>query len=197
MSRARKIGAEQAIEASMVMFWRQGFHNSGTRQLEAETGITRFSLQTSYGGKLSLFLSALDAYLDRFEIGMLPSLAGCSLETLATWFEARCDPSAFPAEGAYGCLMINSLIEFAGQEPLVNTRAERFYAMLRASFSEVLNGTKKSGALPPDFDVGAQVEVLISASIGLNVVIRSSSETEEARSMANGIAALVRGWANR
>ncbi|MBV1933634.1 MAG: TetR/AcrR family transcriptional regulator [Parvibaculaceae bacterium] len=60
MSRSRKVAPEEAVQAAMEAFWKHGYHELGTRQLEEETGITRFTLQTTYGGKKKLFLNALD-----------------------------------------------------------------------------------------------------------------------------------------
>ena len=93
MARSRKVEPEAALQAAMTAFWQHGYCDLGTRQIEEETGITRFTLQTAYGGKMPLFLKTLDTYLDLFENFTKLDSAHGNLEVLATWFEARVDPA--------------------------------------------------------------------------------------------------------
>ena len=83
MARTRNIEEEPALAAAVAAFWQHGYGVLGTRQLEAETGITRFTLQKSYGGKMALFGKALDAYLDQMESDLMPLMADGTLEGLA------------------------------------------------------------------------------------------------------------------
>lgn len=194
MARSRKIQEEQALEAAMVAFWQHGYHALGTRQIEAETGITRFTLQTTYGGKMPLFGRALDLYLDQMETSLIPAMADGSIEGLAMWFERRCMPGEMPEASRWGCLMIASINEFGGQSPDVNARSDRFHAMLRKGFSNALAQIDAAGGLEPDLDKTAAVELLVAASIGLNVVVRSAGDSSAGCSVAAGIAKIVRSW---
>lgn len=195
MSRSRKVEPEAAIQAAMALFWKHGYHDLGTRQIEEETGITRFTLQTTYGGKMPLFLKALDKYLDTFEIYSAPTMTDGSLDAIAAWFETRRDPVMLPEVTCYGCLLLNSTVEFAGEDEEVNQRAGRFYDMVRSGFQRALVEVKETGGIRADFDVDEMAEVLLSAAIGLNIVIRASGKNAAGEDMANAIAALVRSWA--
>ncbi|NRB17866.1 MAG: TetR/AcrR family transcriptional regulator [Rhodobacteraceae bacterium] len=195
MSRSRKVEPETAIQAAMALFWKHGYHDLGTRQIEKETGITRFTLQTVYGGKMPLFLKALDRYLDTFEVHAAPTMSDGNLDAIAAWFETRSDPVMFPEVTCYGCLLLNSTVEFVGENEEVNLRADRFFDMVRGGFRGALDAVKETGGVSADFDVDAMVEVLLSAAIGLNIVIRASGRNAAGADMANAIAALVRGWA--
>lgn len=194
MSRAKKIDRAQAIPAAMALFWKHGYHTLGTRQIEDETGITRFTLQTSYGGKFSLFLSALDAYLDTFEAHAAPAMTDGSLEEIAAWFEARSAPVEFEDVASYGCLMLNSTVEFLAENDEVNQRADRFYAMVRGGFHAALTAVKEKNNVDSEFNVIEMAEVLLGAAIGLNIVIRSAASNSAGNNMARSVAALVRGW---
>lgn len=70
----------------MARVWTHGFSSLGTRQIEEETGITRFTLQMTYGGKMKLFLTALDAYLDMFERSALLNTTDGGLGGIARFF---------------------------------------------------------------------------------------------------------------
>ena len=196
MSRLKKIDPEAAVQAAMVLFWQYGYKGLGTRQLEEETGITRFTLQTSYGGKKSLFLKALDYYLDQFEAHISPNMTDGSLDSIASWFEIRAEPVMLANVTCYGCLLLNSTVEFAAEDEDVNLRAERFFNTMRSGFHAALNAAKDKGNLPPDFDISGMAEVLLSGAIGLNIVIRAAASNSAGKDMANSIASLVRSWEN-
>jgi len=192
MSRLKKIDTEAAVQAAMVLFWQHGYNGLGTRQLEEETGITRFTLQTSYGGKKSLFLMALDYYLDQFEAHVSPNMTDGSLETIAGWFELRARPVMLANVTCYGCLLLNSTVEFAAQDDDVNLRAERFFNIMRSGFHSALNAVKEKGNLSPSFDVSEMAEVLLSGAIGLNIVIRAAASNSAGENMGTSIANMVR-----
>jgi TetR/AcrR family transcriptional repressor of nem operon len=197
MSRLKKINPEEAVQAAMGLFWKHGYNNLGTRQLEEETGITRFSLQTSYGGKWSLFLSALDSYLDIFEMHGRPEMSDGSLDTIAEWFEARAQPVMMAEASCYGCFLLNSTVEFGSVDEEVNLRKERFFTMVREGFRKALNAVKQNGNVAADFDENAMAEILLSVAIGLNIVIRSAADNAAGGYMARSIAQMIRGWGNR
>ena len=196
MSRNKKIDTEAAIQQAMALFWRYGYNSLGTRLLEQETGITRFTLQTSYGGKKALFLAALDAYLDAFEAHVCPSICDGELEPIAAWFEQRVAPVMLEDVSCYGCLLLNSTVEFAAQDEEVNLRVERFFNMVRQGFHSALEAVKRAGNARSDFDVSAMAEVLLSGAIGLNIVIRSAASNSAGGTTATSLATLVRGWAH-
>ncbi|MEJ6708265.1 MAG: TetR family transcriptional regulator [Amylibacter sp.] len=194
MARARKIDPEMAVPAAMALFWQHGYGGLGTRQLEQETGITRFSLQTSYGGKMALFLKALDGYLEAFTVHGVPDMRDGELDTIADWFDARTTPAMFAEVACFGCLMLNSIIEFSGNNADVNARAERFYEMVRGGFCGALSAAQQKGNLPADFDVAAHAEICLGVAISQNVIIRSAANNNAGARMAAGMGAVVWAW---
>lgn len=195
MARSRKVEPEVALQAAMTAFWQHGYCSLGTRQIEDETGITRFTLQTAYGGKMPLFLKTLDTYLDLFEnFTKLDPVHG-NLEVLATWFEARVDPEIMPEPSCYGCLMLNTIVEFSAQNDEINQRVERYFAMLRNGFRAVLQAAKDNRTLPMDFDTEGKVEVLIGIALSLNIIIRAANHNLAGQHMATSTARMIREWA--
>lgn len=195
MSRSRKVAPEAAVNAAMALFWTHGYGSLGTRQIEEETGITRFTLQTTYGGKMKLFLTALDAYLDMFERSDLLNTVAGDLDSIARFFEMRGDATAMPEIAGQGCFMLNSMIEFSAHTPEITQRADRYFAMLRQGFRMALEGAQQDGRLEVGFDVAQKTEVLLSAALGLNAVIRASQDPRVGQQMAAAIASMVRQWA--
>ena len=194
MSRSRKVDPETAIGAAMAAFWKYGYGHLGTRQLEQETGITRFTLQTTYGGKMKLYLKALDAYLDDFEQSGLMAAAQSDQEGIARFFEMRGDPDMMPQSSCNGCFLLNSTIEFSSGNEDVNQRADRYFTMLRDRFRRALRRSAHQSTPVQAFDINAKVEVLLASALGLNVLIRAAGNTGAGREMAASIARMVRAW---
>lgn len=194
MARARKIDPEMAVPAAMALFWQYGYGGLGTRQLEEETGITRFTLQTTYGGKMALFLKALDGYLDAFEIQGVPDMRDGNLDTIAQWFEDRTEPKQFSEVACFGCLMLNSIVEFSGGNADVNAQTERFYGFVRGGFARALEVVKAQGGVSADFDVEAHAEVCLGVAISQNAIIRSATDNKAGVRMARGIGSVIRTW---
>lgn len=182
------------MNAAMELFWTHGFCDLGTRQIEQETGITRFTLQTSYGGKMQLFLTALDAYLDMFEGSELLQGASQGLEGIAVFFETRGDAEAMPEIACQGCFMLNSMTEFANRDAAINQRTVRYLNLLRQGLRTGLERAKGDGDIAANFDAEGMTEVLLGAALGLNAVIRASEDGDAGQMMATSTARMVRGW---
>lgn len=195
MPRSRKIEPEEAVEAAQSLFWKHGYGGLGTRQIEEETGLTRFTLQTCYGGKKPLFLQTLDSYLDKFDAEFLPGMASGGLEGLAAWFEARANPEIMSESGCYGCMILNVAIEFQGQDAEVSERTERYFSSLRRCFIKVLQDAKDKGLLQQEFDVDAKAEILFAISMGLNTIIRASADNAAGKQLTASTADMIRSWA--
>jgi TetR/AcrR family transcriptional regulator, transcriptional repressor for nem operon len=194
MARSRKVDADAAMEAATAMFWKHGYCSLGTRQLEEETGITRFTLQTTYGGKMALFLNTLDAYLDQFETSVLIQGAARDLDGVASLFETRVDPDFMPGQSCYGCLVLNSAIEFGSSNEDVNQRISRYLTILRNSFRRGLTQTLRHDNPAARQDIDQKVEILVSAALGLNVIVRAATDNRAGQDMAKSIAGMVRSW---
>jgi TetR/AcrR family transcriptional repressor of nem operon len=194
MSRTRKTAPADAIIAAIALFWRNGFAQAGTRAIDTETGITRFTLQTSYGGKMALFLQALDTYLDMFEAGGAPTDDPASLADIADWFEGRAAPSSMIEQSCFGCLMLNAIAEFGATDDAVTERAQRYFTLLRDRFHIGLDALKARTVLPLDFDTAAHAEILVACAIGTNVVVRSAGKNLACNAMAMSTGRMIRSW---
>ncbi len=196
MARSRKVGADTAVSGARDLFWKYGYGALGTRQIEEEAGLTRFTLQTSHGGKMGLFVSALDSYLDRTE-KFLPSLLADGLGGIVAFFEWRSQPRESWGIGSFGCLMLNSLVEFRGEDAEVNERGERYFAILRHSFRDGLAAARDAGDLRPDIDIDDKAEILMGLALAMNVIIRAGGDNAAALPVAASAIAMVRGWAKQ
>ena len=194
MARSRKVEHQAAIDAAQTLFWRDGYSGVSTRQIEEKTGLTRFTQQTTYGGKKALFLDTLDNYLERAVTKFLPRPTSNVLEGLGDWFENQTAPENRPAATDQGCLLLNTITEFDRGDPETDPRIENYFKELRRCFSEALETGKSLCEVDPDIDIAAKTELLVGAVLGLNMIIRAGTDSEAGRAMSASIAAMIREW---
>src|ERR1700733_15772686 len=60
--RPRSFDREQALDAAMRVFWKQGYEGASLADLTAAMGINRPSLYAAFGDKEALFRKVLDRY---------------------------------------------------------------------------------------------------------------------------------------
>jgi AcrR family transcriptional regulator len=63
--RPRSFDADRALDSAMRVFWKHGYEGASLPALTEAMGINRPSLYAAFGNKESLFLKALDRYLER------------------------------------------------------------------------------------------------------------------------------------
>lgn len=194
MARTRKIAHQAALDAAQSLFWQDGYSGVSTRQIEEKTGLTRFTLQTSYGGKKALFLDTLDNYLENTFAEFLPRPDADVLSTLADWFEGFTGPKYIPGTTDQGCLLLNTITEFERGDAEPDERIKSYFTMLRDCFSEALEKAIELGEVDCQLDVAEKTELLVATVLGLNMMIHAGTKQTSARAMGVSIAQLIRGW---
>jgi TetR/AcrR family transcriptional repressor of nem operon len=194
MARPRKVGHDEAIKASQKLFWENGYTGVSTRQIEEQTGLTKFTLQTTYGGKKALFLETLDRYLERAITEFLPRPDRDVLNALAVWVENQCDCENMPAVNDQGCLLLNTVTEFERGDAETDQRIEYYLSALRDCFSTALETGKSLGEVDLKLKVSEKSELLVSAVFGMNTIIRARTRDVEGQRAAASIAAMIREW---
>lgn len=194
MSRPRKANHATAIEAAQEAFWRNGYAGTSTRQIEECSGVTRFILQTGYGGKQAFFLETLDAYLDKAEAHHLPDPATTDLEGLAIWFEQRSDVDRMPKVGDKGCLLMNTICEFERDGGEVDQRIERYFVLVQNRFTQILSNAANRNEVAASLDPQQKAKVLVSLLLGISLAIQARANDAGAHSYASAAATMIREW---
>lgn len=86
---------EQAVEAALELFWRQGYANTSMQDLVDHLGIGRGSIYDTFGSKHALWVRALTKYCDdgnRAILGLLAGTIRCCLDCAS-----GCSPSSSTA----------------------------------------------------------------------------------------------------
>lgn len=197
MARKRKTDHDSAVAGALDLFWRQGYHGASTRELEQETGLTRFTLQTTYGGKEKFFLKTLDTYLDNAEARHFPDPDTFSLDNLANWFRGITSTDRMPKIKDAGCLAFNSISSFERSDPEVNARIERYLTALEGRFSTILSRAKTEGTLRADIDPDEAAKLLIGLLLGLHTIMKARTSDHFPQSYSEAAVGLIEGWKAR
>lgn len=193
MARKSKISRENAISAAINAFWKFGYGSIGVRQLEEETGINRFMLQTVFGGKEGLFIEALKGYSDFIEKMLFLPLKEGDLSSIEAFFELRVNRNMF-TKPEYGCLAINTLSEDSDLSPAVKAGVNRHFALMREAFEGALKNEKSRGTLRDEVDTVKAGEFLMNSAVGLNVVMRNDGTNTNALQTVEMIKNILDGW---
>lgn len=111
MGRNRSFDEDEVLWRAMDAFRRHGYAGISIKRLEEETGLTSGSLYNAYGDKDGLFRAALDHYVACFVEARLDAYAGpdATLDNLQELFLTLFRE---PLSDGYGCLVVNSAVEF-------------------------------------------------------------------------------------
>lgn len=201
MARQKSYDRKEAVDVAMKTFWQKGYTNVGVRQIERETSINRFALQTEFGGKEGLFLEALDSYLKLSQETALLPLVGRGLDGICEFFELLVSSPDTEGQGEsqdprkYGCLMVNTVIENAdiGSQNIQKITTAHYDGMQK-SFEQCLGIAKLQGELKPQFDVVAAARYLLTFAMGIEVYVRMNGTVDAAREQVDFAMAEVNNW---
>jgi TetR/AcrR family transcriptional repressor of nem operon len=114
MARPIAFNEAAALDAAIEQFWHQGYRASSVRELASSMGICGTSLYNSFGNKRSLFIKALERYLDRSVRARIRRLKAAHppRQAIRAFFDEIIERS-LQDRARRGCLLINSALEVA------------------------------------------------------------------------------------
>lgn len=157
----------RAVKEAQEVFWRNGFEDTSVAQLVEATGFNRYALYNAFGGKLEVFLAALDAYyLERKNIFLTnlndPEIA--PLDAVRRVFEFAISEMA---ERGAGCLMCNIASEVGAQDKIIQERIGAYLEEIHGAYCEALTRAEEQGALNPSLTPEEGARILIALKLGL------------------------------
>ena len=190
VGRPRQFELDDVLSQTLQLFWRKGYRNTTTRDLEAELGITQSSLCHAFGSKAGL----LDAILDRYQSTVDESLLQPLRHTpdgrsaLETFFR---DVGAWMAADGRGCLMVNLMADEAPTNPLVAARTKAHRDRVRAALRVAVDRACPTAGTGV---VEHRTNLLLATTLGLNIAARAGASPAELGRIVTGIEAEIRSW---
>jgi AcrR family transcriptional regulator len=178
MARPRSFDIEQALDAALRVFWRQGFLNASLSELTAEMGLNKPSLYAAFGDKEHLYIAALGRYAEQQLSGpaqqMLSNPDGRAavqhfLLSLAVLFsDPKLPGGCFIVTGAGDCgtSAMSQVVEDALQQALQSSEQLLRDRLVRA---------KDDAQLPEDASPDALAAFFIATVAGMSVMARNGA----------------------
>jgi TetR/AcrR family transcriptional regulator, transcriptional repressor for nem operon len=166
MARLREFDIDEVMEAVTNAFWERGYEATSLADLMAVTGLQKGSIYKAFGDKRSLFLQALQAYLDRLFSLTRQTLDNPNPEqAIAHWFELISGVATDPVSNK-GCFAINSLIELAPHDAEVAKLLEHQYDRVGVLLERAIAQGQKSGVFRKDLSVQQLRQILVITANG-------------------------------
>jgi len=111
MARHKAFNREEALDKALQVFWRAGYEAASMQDLVEAMGINRQSLYDTFGDKRTLFLAALDRYVEQqgTQLQQVLEQTPSAKEGLRRVFDSVV--SAAMQGDRRGCLLVNTTVE--------------------------------------------------------------------------------------
>ena len=167
MARPRDFDKDQALDAAVMLFWRQGFAATSVRGLCDAIGIQPGSFYAAFESKEACFRMVLERYIAAQSIPRTPSPLA-----VRAWLEAVIAPE----RRGLGCLLINSAVEVPMLDPESRTFVLGCMGAVEAFFAQCL-----AGHADPKGDAA-----LVSATVSaIHIQARMGASTQKLRALAD------------
>jgi TetR/AcrR family transcriptional regulator, transcriptional repressor for nem operon len=195
MPRHKEFDPENCLDRVMHLFWEKGYQNTSMDDLVQRSGVQRYGLYETFGGKQELFQRSLDWYLSTIISQRLAMFEGNgsepSLAAIEQFFEQFIDDLDDPSS-SLGCLICNTAIEVASHNEIVISRVQQYLERLRRAFARALKRAKQNGEVAESTDLAQMTEFLVGSVLGLTTYARSPVPREDVKAYIRGILVMLK-----
>lgn len=191
MSRPREFDADTALRQCMDVFWAKGFHATSYEDLTRTTQVKKQSLYGVFKNKRELFLKSLALYREE-NLAILEAKAAGETLPLRR-LEAICEAVLYADEEARqrGCMIINSALEFGGEDADVNREIAQMAQRTEALIEEAIREGQAQGTIASRFGSRELAVYLGNAINGAKMMEKSGASCEEVAGVLRTAVALL------
>jgi TetR/AcrR family transcriptional repressor of nem operon len=170
LARTKSFNPDAVLRKAMQLFWRQGYEATSIDDLVAAMGINRASLYGTFGDKRSLFLKALDRYIEQLLTPRLAALEqASSVEEGLRLLFAQLVAFAAGDPQRRGCFAVNAACELGARDPDVAARLRAQSAAMEALVAHRLAEAQDNGEIAADRDPLDLARSILATIDGLRV----------------------------
>ena len=178
MARPKSFNVDDALERAMNLFWTDGYERASLSDLLVAMGIQRSSFYNTFEDKRTLFLQALDAYIQRVNVEFIIATLEASTEGrdgITKVFQDYVDHFATDAD-CKGCLLVNTQVEVAPHDAEVAARIEATTTEVTAAFEQAIKRCQAAGRIKADLDPATTAQFLLNTLTGIRVLGRRTQQ---------------------
>jgi TetR/AcrR family transcriptional repressor of nem operon len=185
MARPRAFDETAALDKAVDCFWQRGFAATSVRDLADSMGISGPSLYNAFGDKRSLFVSALEHYLDRSARQRMALLEKTQpgKEAIHSFLNGIVERSVKDRDRR-GCFLINSALEVAPHDAELGAEISRRLGEIEGFFRRSIQAGQADGSIPGERNARDLARLLLGVLLGIRVLARSKPD----RALLEGVA---------
>ena len=192
MARPKSFDETLVLDAAIDCFWSRGYEATSVRELAAEMGIGSASLYNAFGDKRTLFVKALERYLDgtvrerieRLENALPP-------KDRVRSFLAEVIERSLSDPARRGCFLVNSALEVAPHDPSLGAEIAERLGEIEAFFRRSIQAAQREGAVPPERSARELARLFLGVLLGIRVLARAKPERRLLEEVARPALALL------
>jgi TetR/AcrR family transcriptional regulator, transcriptional repressor for nem operon len=190
MARLREFDTDEVMDAIINAFWEQGYEATSLADLMEVTGLQKGSIYKAFGDKRSLFLKALQAYLDR-QYSLIREMLSQPdpQQAIATLFQFLADSTA---RASKGCFAVNSLMELAPHDPEVAKMLEYQYFRVGKLLETAIAQGQKAGVFRQDLSAQQLRQLLLVTANGTLASSRAAFLKSDLPDVAASVLAVLK-----
>ena len=171
MARTKEFDPDRVLDDAMALFWQRGYEATSMADLVDGLGIARASLYATFGDKHSLYLKALDRYVEWRDPAVVERLSapGSPLAAVGRFF-ADYAAEITADEQRRGCLVVNAAVERLPGDDDAALRVRSSWQTLEVALTAALSRARAQGELAADADPRALARFAVVVLQGLRVV---------------------------
>ncbi|MEV5975164.1 TetR/AcrR family transcriptional regulator [Streptomyces sp. NPDC051921] len=171
--RPRGFDLNHALDAAMATFWDKGYAGTSAQDLVESTGLGRGSLYNTFNSKRGLFEAALRRYDTEWTSRLTTLLEegeGPARERIRAVLLSVVDEETADTPEHRGCLVVNTAMEMAGQDPEITEHVRGTFARMQTALRVSIEQGQRDGSMAGDQEPQALAVFLLNSMYGLRVL---------------------------
>ena len=182
---------DEAVLSARELFWRRGYDDTSIEDIVTATGLNRYAIYNAFGGKLELFLAALDNYHAARETQFLSILGDPSKRPIDAIRGVVETCISDMAKRKAGCLMCSVALEVGRHDSMVMKHVNEYLGKVRTAYEMALTQAEQRGELNPIVAPGEAAALLISNMLGASTMAHNGANQNELLSVFDSLIALL------
>ena len=182
LGRPLEFNPDKVIDCAMEVFWCKGYTATSMTDLLKAMNLSKSSLYQTFGSKHQLFERCLDRYADWLYTDMAKQLdeSTSGYSFIENFLDSIANTAQSP-EGAKGCLMVNSTIEFGQKDPLIATAIADNLQLFSKLYMEAVKKAQKEGDISLDADPQVITNYLHVSISGLRTMVKAGADKKSVK----------------
>ncbi|WP_306250198.1 TetR/AcrR family transcriptional regulator [Parvularcula sp. IMCC14364] len=161
------------------LFWKKGYVETSVEEIVRATGLNRYALYNSFGGKREMLLEALAGFVAQRRAAFLEQFQDRTMRPLQAIHHMFTGFIEEIMQTGNGCLMCNTVSEIAPKDPDIAEVCRGYQQQFVDMLTPVLREAQQTGEMRADLEVVATAHALLTFKIGLATLAKAGVSHHE------------------